>query len=79
MIETGKQNIRAILVGVIYPGQEESEVNEYLDELAFLAETAGAIPIKRFIQKIDSPNPRTFIGSGKIAEMAEYINQNRTD
>ena len=79
MIETGKQDIRAILVGVIYPGQEESEVNEYLDELAFLAETAGAIPIKRFIQKIDSPNPRTFVGSGKIAEMAEYINQNRTD
>jgi GTPase len=79
MNETGKDEIRALLVGVIYPGQEEREVNEYLDELAFLAETAGAIPVKRYVQKIDSPNPRTFIGSGKIGEIAEYIRNNKTD
>lgn len=79
MIETGKKDVRAVLVGVIYPGQEENEVNEYLDELAFLAETAGAEPVKRFVQKIDSPNPRTFVGSGKIAEIADYINHEKID
>jgi GTP-binding protein HflX len=79
MIETGKHEVTAVLAGVIYPGQDEREVTEYLDELAFLAGTAGARPIKRFIQKIDSPNPRTFIGSGKIAEMAEFIKENKTD
>ena len=66
MIETGKEDVRAVLVGVIYPGQEEREVNDFLDELAFLTETAGAIPVKRYVQKINSPNPRTFVGSGKI-------------
>jgi GTP-binding protein HflX len=79
MIETGKDEVRALLVGVIYPGQEVREVNEYLNELAFLAETAGAIPVKRYVQKIDTPNPRTFIGSGKIGEIAEYIRDNKTD
>jgi GTP-binding protein HflX len=56
MIETNKLQERAILVGIIYPGQDESEINEFLDELAFLTETAGAEPVKRFIQKLDSPN-----------------------
>jgi GTPase len=79
MIETGKDEVRAVLVGVIYPGQEEREVNDFLDELAFLTETAGAIPAKRYVQKIDTPNPRTFIGSGKIGEIAEYIRNNETE
>jgi GTP-binding protein HflX len=79
MIETGKDDVTAVLVGVIYPGQEEGEVSEYLDELAFLAETAGAIPVRRYFQKINTPNPRTFIGSGKISEIAEYIRSNKID
>ena len=79
MIETDKQQERAILVGIIYPGQDESEVDEYLDELAFLTETAGAEPIKRFIQKLDSPNPKTFVGTGKIEEIASYVEENRID
>jgi len=79
MIETGKDDVRAVLVGVIYPGQEEREVNDFLDELAFLTETAGAIPVKRYVQKINSPNPRTFVGSGKIGEIAEFVRNNKTD
>jgi len=52
MIETGKQEERAILIGINYPGQEIRETEEYIDELSFLAETAGAIPVKRYIQKL---------------------------
>lgn len=79
MIETRREAERAILVGIIYPGQEEREVNEYLDELAFLTETAGAEPVRRFVQKLDTPNPRTFVGSGKIDEIAGFISENRID
>lgn len=79
MIETNRPNERAILVGIFYPGQEETEVAEYLDELAFLAETAGAEPIKRFVQKLDSPNPRTFIGAGKIEEIGAFVSENKID
>lgn len=77
MIETRREAERAVLVGIIYPGQEEREVNEYLDELAFLTETAGAEPVRRFVQKLDTPNPRTFVGSGKIDEIAAFISENR--
>ncbi|HEX2921323.1 MAG TPA: GTPase HflX [Bacteroidales bacterium] len=70
---------KAVLIGVNYPGQDETEVEDYLDELAFLAKTAGAIPIKRFTQKIDAPNPRTLLGSGKIEEIAEFIKDNGID
>jgi GTP-binding protein HflX len=69
----------AVLIGIIHPGQDEREVKEYLDELAFLAETAGAVVMKRFVQKIDSVNPRTYVGSGKIAEIAEYVGQERIE
>ena len=79
MIETRREAERAVLVGIIYPGQEEREVNEYLDELAFLTETAGAEPVRRFVQKLDTPNPRTFVGSGKIDEIAAFISENRID
>jgi GTP-binding protein HflX len=79
MIETNRQQEKAILVGIIYPGQEESEVNEYLEELAFLTETAGAVPIERFIQKLDSPNPKTFVGTGKIEEIASFVAENGID
>ncbi len=61
------------------PGQDEREVEEFLGELSFLAETAGAEPVKRFIQKLDTPNPRTFVGSGKIEEIALFIEENNID
>ena len=76
MIETSKTKERAILMGILYPGQDESEADEYLDELAFLAETAGAEPLKRFTQKLDTPNPRTFVGSGKMEEIRDFVANN---
>ena len=72
-ITIGKTKEKAVLVGIINSDQEESLVNEYLDELAFLTETAGAVPLKKFTQKIDSPNPKTFVGSGKLEEISQYI------
>lgn len=79
MIETDKPKETAILVGIIYPGQDEHDVDDYLEELSFLTETAGAAPLKRFIQKLDAPNPRTFVGSGKIDEIAIYVHENNID
>jgi GTP-binding protein HflX len=79
MIETSKPSERAILVGIIYPGQDEREVDDFLGELSFLTETAGAEPLKRFIQKLDMPNPRTFVGSGKIEEIASFVQENSVD
>lgn len=79
MIETGKSPEKAILVGIIYPGQDEHEVDDFLDELAFLTETAGAEPLKRFIQKLDTPNPRTFVGTGKIGEIATFVKETGID
>jgi len=63
----------AVLVGVVQKMQTEFEVNEYLDELSFLAETAGAKTKKRFIQKLYQPDSKTFIGSGKLQEIKNYI------
>ena len=79
MIETGIPVERAILIGLNYPGQDERETEEYIDELSFLADTAGAEPVRRFIQKLDIPNPRTFVGSGKIEEIARYVTDNKID
>ena len=70
---------KAILVGVITPQQNETLSNEYLDELAFLAETAGAIPITRFTQKLPFPHSRTFVGQGKLDEIKQYIIENEID
>jgi len=70
---------KAILVGVILPRQSEEEVIDYLEELEFLAETAGALTQKRFIQKIDAPNPKTFIGTGKVQEIKEFVDANEID
>jgi GTP-binding protein HflX len=64
---------RAVLVGLIHKDQTEEQLHEYLDELAFLAETAGAITVKRFTQKLSHPNSRTFIGKGKLEEIKNYI------
>lgn len=67
-----KENVNAVLVGVIRQNQPEQVTNEYLAELAFLAETAGANAIKTFTQKLDHPDSRTFVGKGKLQEIKEY-------
>lgn len=67
------KNENAVLIGLITPDQNEEKVDEYLDELAFLAETAGLIPGKRFVQRLDMPNSVTFVGTGKLQEIAEYV------
>jgi GTP-binding protein HflX len=64
---------RAVLVGVIQKDQTEDQVNEYLDELAFLAETAGAATIKIFKQRLQHPDSRTFVGKGKLEEIKDYV------
>src|SRR5215471_12895221 len=64
---------RAVLVGLVHKDQTERQVIEYLDELAFLAETAGAVAVKRFTQKLPHPDSRTFIGKGKLEEIKNYI------
>lgn len=68
-----KKEETAVLVGIITQEQDETKVEEYLDELAFLALTAGAIEHARFTQKISSPNPKTFVGTGKLEDIAAYV------
>lgn len=68
----GKEE-KAILVGLVYKDQTEEQVKEYLAELAFLAETAGAITVKKFIQKLPHPDSRTFLGKGKLEEIRQFI------
>ena len=64
---------KAVLVGVVHKDQTDRQVEEYLDELAFLAETAGASAVKRFTQKLAHPDSKTYIGKGKLEEVARYI------
>ena len=68
-----QEDQRAVLVGVIQKDQTEDQVNEYLDELAFLAETAGAATIKIFKQRLQHPDSRTFVGKGKLEEIKDYV------
>lgn len=68
-----------MLVGVAFPWQEEEIVADYLEELAFLVETAGARAVKKFIQRMEAPNPRTFIGQGKVNEIRAYIDLHQVD
>jgi GTP-binding protein HflX len=70
---------RVVLIGIITPSQSEREVDDYLDELAFLVDTAGGETIKRFVQRLDTPNPHTFVGSGKLDEILAYIKENEID
>lgn len=70
---------KAVLVGLVTREQNEVILEEYLDELAFLTETAGAIPLKRFTQKLDRPDTRTFVGKGKLQEIVEYIKTQGVD
>ncbi len=71
-----EQNEKTVLVGLATRMQNEVKTAEYLDELAFLAETAGAEPVARFTQKLDYPNPRTYVGTGKLDEIREYVEEN---
>jgi GTPase len=64
---------KAVLVGLVHKDQTEPQVQEYLDELAFLAETAGAVTLKRFTQKLPHPDSRTFVGKGKLEEIGDYV------
>jgi GTP-binding protein HflX len=68
-----KEEERAILVGVVQKDQTQEQVDEYLDELAFLAETAGATTVKRFTQRLPRPDSKTFVGKGKLEEIKQYI------
>ncbi|MBO9153054.1 GTPase HflX [Chitinophaga sp. GCM10012297] len=67
------QDERAVLVGLIHKEQTEAQVQEYLDELAFLADTAGATAVKRFTQRLPHPDRATFIGKGKLEEVRQYV------
>ncbi|MCI4641240.1 MAG: GTPase HflX [Flavobacteriaceae bacterium] len=66
---------RSVLIGVITQSQPEEKMNEYLDELEFLTFTAGGEVLKRFVQRIEVPNPKTYIGTGKIAEVAAFVKE----
>ncbi len=70
---------KAVIIGLIGKDQSEQQVTEYLDELAFLAETAGAETKKRFVQKLHQPDSRTFIGKGKLEEIKDYIQAKEID
>ena len=77
MIENNKISYeKAVLIGIINSIQSEETVKDYLNELSFLAETAGGVVSKKFIQRIDKPNPKTFIGSGKLLEIQVFCKKN---
>ena len=67
---------KSIIVGIITQNQSEDKLNEYLDELEFLTFTAGGTVVKRFSQKMDKPNPKTFVGTGKLEEIKYFIKDN---
>lgn len=78
-IETKKTQERAVLVGLIQSGQTTEMVYEHLEELAFLAETAGAITVRNFVQRMELPNKKTFVGKGKLDEIDEFVKENKID
>ena len=78
-IKTEIYDENAVLIGLITPQQNEQKENEYINELAFLCETAGAFPQKKFFQKVDYPHPSTFVGQGKLQEIKEYIKEMSED
>ena len=73
MIEIKPYIEHAVLVGLITPSQPEDRTKEYLDELAFLTDTHGIVPVKRFTQRLDQPNTSTYVGEGKLEEIRQYI------
>ncbi|MCF6182763.1 GTPase HflX [Lutibacter sp.] len=80
MIEPKKANSEeTVLIGIITQNQNEEQAKEYLDELEFLTITAGGISVKRFTQKLDFPNPKTFIGTGKLEEVKNYMEEHHIE
>jgi GTP-binding protein HflX len=77
-IKTEIYDENAVLIGLITPEQDEEKVKEYIEELAFLCETAGAMPIKKFFQRLQYPNPRTFVGEGKLQQIKTFIDENES-
>ena len=67
---------RAVLIGIITPQQTEEQAQEYIEELDFLAHTAGAVPLKYFLQKLSYADPKTFVGKGKLIEVKTFIDDN---
>ena len=74
--ETTIEYEKTVLIGLITQFQDEEKSTEYLDELEFLAYTAGGEVLKRFVQKMEKPNPKTFIGTGKIEDVRQFIEAN---
>ncbi len=70
---------KAVLIGIINQNQNAKQVAEYLNELAFLTKTAGAEPVKKYTQQLDKPNPKTFVGTGKLAEIEDFVKENEID
>jgi len=79
MIETASLIEKVVLVGLISQYQDDRQAKEYLDELEFLADTAGAAVLKKFMQRLDRPHPVTFVGQGKLIEIAEYVKVTEAD
>ena len=73
------RNERVVLVGLVTRETPEERTEEYLNELEFLAKTAGGETVKRFIQKLDYANPKTYVGSGKLVEIQEFVSDNDID
>lgn len=79
MIDITAPSETTILIGVTRRGEDPAATREHLDELSFLVETAGGIPGKRFVQRLDYPDPRTYVGTGKLSEIAAYIHRYKPD
>ena len=79
MIETAPIKETAVLIGLATHSQDIGRTNEYLDELAFLVDTAGGIPVKQFTQKLDRADSRTYVGSGKLKEIHAWMQENPVD
>ncbi|MCF8254536.1 MAG: GTPase HflX [Bacteroidia bacterium] len=79
LFDTKRKQEEAVIVGVVNYQQRLEQAEEYLEELAFLAHTAGAIVKKQFLQKLNYPNPRTFIGEGKLQEISDYVTLHEID
>ena len=78
-IEISKQQETVVLIGVIAKDDDRRSIQEHINELAFLVDTAGGIPVKTFLQSLSHPDPRTFVGSGKLNEIRNYIKEEKID
>jgi GTPase len=79
MTDTSVRQERVVLIGLITSHEDEARIDEYLDELAFLVETAGGNAVKRFIQRLESADRRTFVGSGKLMEISAFVKEENID